>query len=46
MIKSDLFKTSIELSTFCNENNITKEKIITINYLPNGVFHYAIFYEE
>ena len=46
MIKSDFFDSHKDLTKFCNRNNITKEKIITIIYRPDTVSHYVIFYEE
>lgn len=46
MITSELFESHVDLRRFCNKNNITKEKIIAINYIPDSVFHYVIIYEE
>lgn len=45
MIRTKSFIHSIDIANFCNENNITKEKIISICFKPEYMYPYVIFYE-
>ena len=45
MIKHKLFTHGYDVVVFCNEENITKEKIIAVVYREDKEFCYELFYE-
>lgn len=45
MIERKDFMYGYEVVNFCNEKNITKEKIIALIYREDKMFCYELFYE-